>query len=112
MALTITRGIGQNTNFSLQSALARGLKMEIGKFTPDASWLAAGETMSFGFTPIMVQIENKGGVVFEYDYTNEKMLAYYFDYNGEADGVAIPVADTVDLSTICADTHYIAYGWQ
>lgn len=111
MGLTITKEPGLNTNYSLQSSLARGLKMEIGKFTPDSSWLAAGEAMSFGFTPIMVQVENKGGIMFEYDYTNSKMLAYYFDYDAAADGAAIAVIDTTDLSSICADTRYIAYGW-
>lgn len=111
MALSITKEIGQNANYSLQSALARGLKMEIGKFTPDSSWLAAGEAMSFGFTPIMVQIESTGGIVFNYDYTNSKVLGWYADYDGAADGALIVVADAVDLSTICANTRYIAYGW-
>lgn len=111
MALTITKEPAQNTNYSLESVLARGLKMEFGKFTPDTSWLAAGEAMSFGFTPTLVLIENKGGIVFEYDYTNSKMLAYYADYDAVADGALIVVPDTTNLSVICADTRYVAYGF-
>jgi hypothetical protein len=112
MALTITREAGQNLSYTLQSNLARGLKMEFGKFTPDNSWLAAGEEMTFSFnTPVLVVVENKGGIVFEYDYTNEKMLAYYADYSTTTDGALIVVPDTTDLSTICANTRYVAYGF-
>jgi len=112
MGLTITKDPAMQTNYSLESALARGLKMEIGKFTPDNSWLAAGEAMSFGFTPVVVFIEPKSGYVFEYDYTNSKELAYYADYDAVADGALIAVVDTTDLSTACADTYYIAFGWN
>ena len=73
MGLTITKDPQQQTNQSLQSNFARGMKVEFGKFTPDNSWLAAGESMTFSFnTPIHVVIESKGGIVFTYDYTNEK----------------------------------------
>lgn len=111
MGLTITKDPHMNTDFSLQSALARGMKLEIGKFTPDNSWLAAGEEMSFGFTPVAVFIENKGGYVFEYDYTNSKVLAYYADYDAAADGALIAVIDTTDISSACANTRYMAIGF-
>lgn len=111
MALTRTKEPAQNANYSLAECIARGLKVEFGKFTPDSSWLAAGEAMSFGFTPVLVLIESTGGIVFNYDYTNSKVLAWYCDLSASTDAAMIVVVDTVDLSTICADTHYVAYGF-
>lgn len=111
MGLTVTKEPGQNTNYSQQSDLARGLKVQFGKFTPDNSWLAVGEALTFGFTPIKVDIESTGGIVFSYDYGNGKVLAWYCDLSSATDAALIVVPDAVDLSTICADTRFTAYGW-
>jgi len=112
MALTITPA-AQNTNTSMVANSARGMKMAFGKFTPDSSWLAAGEALTFGDigTPIHVDIESTGGIVFNYDYTNEKVLAWYCDLSASTDSALIVVPDSVNLSSICADTHYVAYGF-
>ena len=90
MGLTVTRE-NQNTNTSMISNSARGLKMEFGKFTPDNSWLAVGEALTFAeiTTPVLVQIESTGGIVFNYDYTNEKVLAWYSDLSEATDGPMI-----------------------
>jgi len=41
------------------------------------------------------------------DYTNNKILAYYYDYNGSADAVAIQVANTVDMSAVTSHKVFI-----
>ncbi len=112
MGLTVTKE-NQNTNTSVISNSARGLNMAFGKFTPDNSWLAVGEALTFDGigTPIHVDIESTGGIVFNYDYTNEKVLAWYSDLSSGTDAAMIVVPDAVDLSTICADTHFVAYGF-
>lgn len=112
MGLDITRE-NQNTNTSVLSNSARGLKMAFGKFTPDNSWLAVGEALTFAGinTPVHVDIESTGGIVFTYDFTNKKVLAWYCELSSGTDGAMIVVPDTVDLSSICADTHFVAYGF-
>lgn len=75
--------------------------------TPDSSWLAAGEALArsaFGFTARtdLVLFEQKGGYTFEYDDTNQKVLAYYADYSSGTDGALIAVPDTTDISGIGA----------
>lgn len=59
----------------------------------------------------MVQIESTGGIVFNYDYTNSKVLAWYCDLSASTDAAMIVVVDAVNLATICANTHYVAYGF-
>ena len=40
------------------------------------------------------------GYVFEYDYSNSKLKAYYADYDAASDGALIEVANTTDLSGV------------
>ena len=40
------------------------------------------------------------GYVFEYDYTNSKIKAYWCDYDAAADGAMTEVTDTTDLSGV------------
>ena len=40
------------------------------------------------------------GYIFEFDYTNNLILAYYFDNDAVADGAAIQVANGTDLSGV------------
>src|SRR5687768_12487540 len=82
--------------------------------TPDNSWLAAGEALTasdFGFVNRidLVLFEQKGGYVFEYDDTNNKVLAYYGDYSNASDGPGVAVPDTTDISAIGA-VKGIAFG--
>ena len=42
--------------------------------------------------------EPNGGYFFQYDYSNNKVKAYYFDYDAGADGAAIEVGDTVSIN--------------
>lgn len=73
----------------------------------DSSYPTGGESLSAADVG-MTEIENvavsggAGGYFFDYDTANSKMLAYYYDYNGAADGAAIQVANTTDLSGVTA----------
>ena len=70
----------------------------------DSSYPTGGES----FTPAdagmdtfhVVTAHQKSGYTFEMDYTNNKILAYRYDYDASADGVAIQVANTTDISAI------------
>lgn len=91
MALTVTQ-IGRN-NVS-GSRISATLKV-----TPDASWLAAGESLTLtDYVPVIETVSLDGGAsgyVWQYDRTNKKLLAY----EAGADGAALDaVADTTDLS--------------
>jgi hypothetical protein len=110
MALTVTKDGHFNTNYSINAALAYGMKMEMGSIAFDSSYPTGGEALAFGFTPAIVIAEPNLGYVFQYDYTNKKLLAYYADYDAVADGALIQVANTTNLSGLTA-VKYVAFGW-
>lgn len=108
MAATLTPDVGHNTNYSLNSFLARGGKIQVGTLAFDSSYPTGGEEVDFGFTPAFVIVQPVSGYVFEYDSGNDKVIAYYADYDAVADGALIQVADTTDLSSV--STTYLAIG--
>ena len=77
----------------------------------DSSYPTGGES----FTPAdagmdafhVVTAHQKSGYTFDMDYTNNKILAYYYDYNGSADAVAIQVANAVDLSGVTSHKVFV-----
>lgn len=109
MAATLTPNVGHNTNYSLNSFLARGGKLQIGTLAFDTSYPTGGEAVDFGFSPTIVLLQPASGYVFEYDAGNGKVLAYYADYDAGADGALIQVANTTDLSSV--STVYLAIGF-
>src|SRR5690349_8178099 len=74
----------------------------IGTFTPDSSWLAAGEVIDITGrgTIRSARFESKGGYIFRFDKASQSVLAYYGDNNNAADGPLIAVPDTTDISAI------------
>jgi hypothetical protein len=54
-----------------------------------------------------ILFENSGGYFFEYDRTNKKVKAMYFDYNGAADGAAIEYPNDTALTI---STYFMAIG--
>ncbi len=57
----------------------QGLKMIVGTIDFDASYPTGGESLDLSTDIpglLAVFIETKGGYVFEYDYTNKKVIAY------------------------------------
>lgn len=109
MAATVTPDVGHNTNYSLNSFLARGGKFQVGALAFDSSYPTGGESVSFGFSPTIVLLQPASGYVFEYDADNGKVLAYYADYDAGADGALIQVADETDLDAV--STVYLAIGF-
>jgi hypothetical protein len=94
MALTVT------TNWDRYGAeLLRIIHVDF-----DSSYPTGGESFTpadAGFPVIYALIaEPKSGYIFEYDYTNEKIKAYYCDYDSGSDDVLIEVANTTDLSAV------------
>ena len=88
-----------------------GLAIVVGRFTFSNSYTTGGEALDLsphiGARKIHVFIaENAGGYIFEYDSTNKKLKAYFFDYDAAADGGAIEVPALTDLSTVT--TRFIA----
>lgn len=79
-----------------------------------ASYTTGGESLTtaqlgFSKAPDWVEIDPKGGYVFEYDKTNQKVKAYRADYDAVADGALIEVAAAVNLSAV-VDVVVRAYG--
>jgi len=105
---TKTPAVQLNTDSSLQSLLARGAKVEVGTFAFDSSYPTGGEAMTFGFTPVVVVVPSFGGYVFS--WVSSKLIVYYADYDGAADGVLIQVPNATNLATLTA-VPYFAIGF-
>ena len=89
------------------------LKIMHGDIAFDNSYPSNGEALDLSneFNDLkLVIFEAKLGYVFEYDYTNKKVIAYYYDYDATADGPAIECANTTDLSALTS-VKFIAYGY-
>ena len=73
--------------------------------TFDASYPTGGEALTpatLGFVTLTrVDIDPGDGYVFEYDYANEKVLAYWVDTSTDGAPLA-QVGNTTDLSSVVA----------
>jgi len=85
------------------------LRAEFHTVTFSSSYSTGGEAVepSFKFIQLVIAEQIIGGYAFQYDYTNKKLKAFYFDYNNAADGVAIEVPATTNLSTIAPKVLFI-----
>ncbi len=99
MGLTVTKTTAQQGS-SLRGLIARDTQIYSCSVAFDSSYPTGGEAIIFPFTPDIVIITPASGYIFEYDYTNAKILVYYFDYDAVADGAAIQVPNTTDLSAL------------
>lgn len=74
----------------------------VAHFTPDASWLAAGEVVSIaGHGPIAsMMIEPQGGYSFRFVASSQKIIATWGDNNNAADSAGVAVPDATDISAI------------
>jgi len=81
-----------------------GYKVRIVKVDFDDSYPTGGESLApstMGFVGVYaVFAEPKGGYVFEYDYDNEKLKAYYGNYDQGSDGALTEVTNGADLSSV------------
>jgi hypothetical protein len=97
--------------------MARGeddrVRLRTSVLTPDTSWLAAGEVVDpddLGFTEILgvVCLANGGGIVWTWDPTNIKILAYWVDTS--TDGAPLAACpNATNLSTITPTLLWIGY---
>lgn len=108
MAAVKTKSVNHNTNTSL---LSGRMHIEVGTIALDSSYPTGGEAITFnGFTPVAVMCQSMGGYVFSWDTTNEKLMVYWADYDGAADGVLVQFTNAGDLSALSA-IPYIAVGF-
>ena len=102
-------------NAGMNDVRAVGMQLKIltGTFDFDDSYPTGGESFDVSnFFPkgvVAVIPSPKSGYVFEYDSDDEKLLAYYADYDAVDDGALIEVANTTDLSSITG-VRFIALG--
>ena len=101
MALTIT-----DTDASPPQAIqggTSGYKAVVKTVALDSSYPTGGESLTAAMlglsTVVFLIAQPTSGYVFEYNYTDSKLLAYYGNYDA-ADGVLIDVPDTTDLSAV------------
>ena len=103
-------------NAGMNDVRAVGMQLKIltGTFDFDTSYPTGGESFDVSnFFPkgvVAVIPSPKSGYVFEYDSDDEKLLAYYADYDAVDDGALIEVADTTDLAAI-TDVKFVALGY-
>lgn len=118
MALTVTNHAGTGPGIAgtrpmYAASGGRGLKVVTGTIAFDASYPTGGEAstaISGHFTELLgVIFESKSGYTFEYNYDDNKVLAYWVDTS--TDGAAqAEVADTTDLSAV-TDVRFFAWGY-
>jgi hypothetical protein len=107
---TITFNANHNTNYGTNAWSQYNGKICFGSIAFDSSYPTGGETVTgIPFTPDVFLASPTSGYVFEYDATNNKLLAYYADYDAVADGALIQVADETDLSALTA-VPFVAFG--
>jgi len=79
----------------------RGKKLHVGTTAGPASYATGGFAYDTGLNSIdAVIVLADSGYMAAYDTANSKIKAYYFDYNATADGAAIEVAATTNLSGV------------
>lgn len=92
----------------------RPMRVVTGQIDLDNSYPTGGEAVTSiadKFSEVLgVFIAPKAGYVFEYDYINEKVIAYWVDTT--VDGAAMAqVANTTDLSAV-TDIRFFAWGYS
>jgi len=88
----------------LMDKCAHNFKLVTGTITFDGGTYATGG-ISFDLSKLIptlhiVLFPQIGGLTFEYDYTNKKVKAFYYDYDAGADGVAIERATSAISSVV------------
>ena len=99
MALTITSVTGRKESMGSK-------RFEIVELAFDSSYPTGGEALTpatLGFQTIdFVLVEPAGGYTFEYDHTNQKVIARVGDNDAGADGPGAQVASEANLATVTA----------
>lgn len=79
-------------------------KLYVGTIAFDSSYPTGGEALDATANEQLdyVFCTHQGGYSFAWDAANQKLLAYYCDYDAGADGPLIQVPNTTDLSALTA----------
>ena len=106
MALTVTQ-LGRASHTGSTSSLSF-------KVVPDDSWLAAGEDLDFttyvGCPSAIRTVTIDGGdsgILWKYNRTTKKLLAYQQTDPADSGGADIPLAAVADATNLSAQTLYI-----
>ena len=95
-------------------SVGRYTKYVTGTITFDSSYPTGGEPLSNSDVQLsskvdFLQASSVDGYIFEYDYTNSKVVAYLPNSDATAPSVAKEVANTTDLSSVTCN--FIAFGY-
>lgn len=86
------------------------LRVKQGTVTMSSSYATGGDALTPGAIGleriINWDINTDDGYILKYDKANNKVLAYYADYDAGADGALIQVANAVDLSAVVSDSKF------
>jgi len=110
MALTVNK----NTDWPcrIPDIQMKDVCMAMGQIDFDNSYPTGGESLDLS-TDVpslwMVFFEPKAGYIFEYDYANKKVKAFYADCDFAGDKALIEVANAADLSALTG-VRYLAIG--
>jgi len=113
MALTITyRSQTYKTDNKFLAHIASRGGFVAGSIAFDNSYPTGGESFDLrgqfnGKDPYLVLFEANSGYVFQYDYTNRKVKAYYTSTSG---GALVEVPNAADLSSL-TDVRFVAFGY-
>jgi len=94
--------------------VGRYTKYTTGTITFDSSYPTGGESLTVSNVGLSSKIEfiavtDASGYNFQYDYTNNKVLAYWPNSDATAPSVGKQVANTTDLSAVTCN--FIAFGY-
>lgn len=84
----------------------------VGTIAFDSSYPTGGEAIDISSgneTLEFVHAQIEGGYAFSWDKANQKLIAWYGDYNNASDGVLIEVPNATDLSALTA-IDFVAIG--
>ena len=117
MALTVTFESNMNTNYSMNSHVARGLKISKGTFSLPSTYAAS--TMDVGIpNPIAVFIPTLDGYVFDFDITSGQSYGTGHAYrthvdltgaSGTYEGALVELTSGVDISS--KTLRFVAFGY-
>lgn len=87
----------------VRSTIIGNMRLKIYDVTFDNSYPTGGESLTpadLGLNHIEAIIAEGGAYNFGYDYTNEKLKAFYGNNDAASDGPLVEVANATDLSSV------------
>lgn len=103
-----------SVSVSRTDTVGRYTKYTTGTITFDSSYATGGEALTASNLGLSSKVEfisvtPGSGYIFQYDYTNKKLKAYWPTTDATAPNVAKEVANTTNLSTVTCN--FVAFGY-